>query len=182
MNLPSLTPLQGLTAARLRHDFDAAFGEAPPAAVPAGQALLAVSIGGDPYALRVAEITGLVRDRRVAPLPQVSGGFMGLCGQRGVLLPVWDLAVMLGYAASRVQTPWLAMPVGEPAWALAFERFDGYLSLSLDGLRPYVGQGSAAAFARSAALDQGRLRPVLDLLKLRESIRTGDPSKHPRST
>ena len=77
---------------------------------------------------------------------------------------------MLGYAAGRSGARWLALAAGEPLWAAAFEGFEGYLSVPPEAIRPYEAQGPAAAFAATAALLGGRLRPILDLEEIRKSI------------
>ena len=174
-----MEPEQLSTAGRLRRDFDALFSE-PAAQAGEGEAsFLALTVGGDPYALPVAQIGGLARDRGVAPLPGAPAGFVGLVGLRGSVLPVWDLAGLLGYAPSAGR--WLAIAAGDPAWGLAFEGFDGYQRLGAGGLRPFQGQGPAAAFARQAFEGPQGLRPVLDLGLLRQAVQAKIATQPTRS-
>jgi chemotaxis signal transduction protein len=167
---------QDSRAARMRRDFDALFAEMAAERGAAEESFLALSVGGDPYALPVAQIRGLARDRTLAPLPRAPEGFLGLAGLRGAVLPVWDLAGLLGYAPAAGR--WLAIAAGDAAWGAAFERFDGYLSLEPGALRPYQGQGPAAAYAQRAVEEGSGLRPVLDLALLRQAIqaRTNHPT------
>jgi chemotaxis signal transduction protein len=165
---------------QLSRDFDSAFAEIPPPVTPAGGALLALRVAGEPYALRASEISSLARERRVAALPRAPEGFVGLSGLRGMLLPVWDLAVLLGHAGGG-SVLWQVQAADETPWALAFESFDGTLSLPLESLRPYAGQGPAAAFSTQAAPDHGRLRPVLELALLGAAVRSKILSMTPRS-
>ena len=44
----------------MRRAFDGTFAEPPPPAGQAGEALLALQIAGDPYAVRMAQLGGLV--------------------------------------------------------------------------------------------------------------------------
>jgi chemotaxis signal transduction protein len=159
---------QGPRAAQMRREFDALFAE--PAAVGGaeGASFLALTVGNDPYALPVAQIRGLARDRPLAPLPGAPAGFLGLAGLRGEVLPVWDLAGLLGYAPAAGR--WLAIAAGDPAWGAAFDRFEGYLRQEAGRLRPYQGQGPAAAFAHQALEEGAGLRPVLDLGLLRQQL------------
>lgn len=164
---------------QLRRDFDGSFAEEPVIAILAGEALLTLTVCGQAYAMRAAEVSSLARDRRIAPLPQAPASFIGLSGLRGSLLPVWDLAALLdlGRAPS---APWLITVQGEPAWALAFERFDGYLDQPAEGFCRYASQGAVAAFAQQAALGPQGLRPILELTLLRKAILALSPPQPPR--
>ena len=163
-----MEPEELTRAGQLRRDFDALFAEATAAPQPGEESFLAVSAGGDPYALPVSQIGGLARDRSLVPLPGAPPDFVGLAGLRGAVLPVWDLAGLLGYAPAAGR--WMAIAAGDTAWAVAFEGFDGYLKLATQDLRPYQGQGPAAAFARQAFEGAQGLRPVLDLGLLRQAM------------
>jgi chemotaxis signal transduction protein len=166
-------------AAELRRNFDALFTEAAAEPAAGEESFLAVTVGGDPYALPVAQIGGLARDRSLVPLPDAPPDFAGLAGLRGAVLPVWDLAGLLGYAPAAGR--WVAVAAGEPAWGLAFEGFDGYLRLASGGLRPQQGQGPAAAFIRQAFEGAQGLRPVLDLGLLRQAVQARITTQPTRS-
>jgi purine-binding chemotaxis protein CheW len=163
-----MEPEELTRAGRLRRDFDALFAEAAAEQEAGAESFLAVSVGGDPYALPVSQINGLARDRSLIPLPGAPPDFVGLAGLRGSVLPVWDLAGLMGYAPAAGR--WVAIAAGDTAWAVAFEGFDGYLRLASQGLRPYQGPGPAAAFARQAFEGAQGLRPVLDLGLLRQAM------------
>lgn len=168
--------LQSTTAERLKGEFDRAFAELPAQAESGQEALLALNAGGDPYALSVSEIRALARDRPIAPVPgSAQGGFLGLAGLRGALMPVWDLAQALGYARPG-KAAWLAVSAAEPSWALAFEHFEGYLMLPQASLRPTAAQGPLAAFSSVSAVTEGRLRPVVDLGLLAKILQSKNPS------
>jgi chemotaxis signal transduction protein len=167
--------LESSSAAHLRADFDRSFAEAREATEQGRESLLAIQLGGDPYALRISEIRGLSRDRRIARMPSDAPGFLGLAGLRGVLWPVWDLALLLGYPQAE-QAPWIALALAEPIWALAFERFEGYLHLSANEIHPTADQGSFASFSLESALSQGTLRPILDLGLVAKTIQSKNPS------
>jgi purine-binding chemotaxis protein CheW len=129
----SEAPKASVDAARaLRAAFDAAFAAPPVAAAAAGDAFLALQVGATAYAVRVAEVSGLDRHRRVVPVPAASGGLLGLMGRAGKLVPVYDLATVLGRPSPPlVEDPWLVLcGVAEPvAFACAvvagFRRADG---------------------------------------------------------
>jgi purine-binding chemotaxis protein CheW len=110
-----------------RHAFDHAFAVAPATAVDASLDLLAIRVAGDPYALRVREIVGLVASRRVVPLPSRRPELLGLAGIRGSIVTVYGLAAVLGYGADSKPTPWLALAGAAESIGLAFEEFEGFL-------------------------------------------------------
>jgi purine-binding chemotaxis protein CheW len=158
-----------LRLAPLRQGFDAGFAEAPAAEAAAGEAVLTLRLRGEPFALRLSAIGGLAKGRRVVRLPQSPPGFAGFSSLRGRLLPVWDLAALLGLSPAG-DAPWQALAAGPTPWALAFERFDGCLTLDQGGFHPYAGGGPAAAFARQAAWGPDGPRPVLELALLQAGV------------
>lgn len=161
------------TAERLRAEFDQAYAEAPAPRLEHGDDLLAVGLGGEPYALRVADIARLAAGSAVSALPGATRGFLGLVGLRGELLPAWDLGALLGYAPLKGQPRWLASSAGQPRWAAAFERFDGYLKAPRQDLSPYAG-GRAEGLADQLCTTGGELRPVLNFERLLQAIRQGE--------
>ena len=80
----------------LRDAFDRSFAQAPSTEAAAVENLLAIRVGAHPYALRMAEVSGLFADKKVTRLPSPVPEFSGIAGFRGVVLPVYDLAMLLG--------------------------------------------------------------------------------------
>jgi purine-binding chemotaxis protein CheW len=110
----------------LRREFDEAF--ATPAAVETAPRadVLAVIVAGDPYALRVRDITSLSAWRPIVPLPSSRTDLLGLVGLRGAIVPVYSLALVLGYPAAGESSRWLVTCGRPPTLAFAFEEFQGY--------------------------------------------------------
>jgi purine-binding chemotaxis protein CheW len=169
---------QSPALARLREDFDLAFAEAPPQRVDKPVGLLAVEVGGHPYALSLAEIGGLVQNRRLWPGLGAAPGYLGLAGLKGALLPVWDLAQILGRSTgltagstAKLSAAWLAVVAGESPWAVAFGRFDGYLSPEPGDLRPYAGEGPTQGFLEQAYVAGDLLRPVIRLASVLDAVK-----------
>lgn len=138
-----------LRAAHLRAAFDGAFAKPPPEAMAATEDLLAVQVAGDSYALRVSELTGLVVDRKVVSVPSVRGELAGIAGIRGVLVPVYALSSLLGYAAQGAPARWLALCGASETLGLAFDKLEGFLRVSrsdlvhggrADASRPHLGE------------------------------------------
>jgi len=128
-----LTPLSPVTAkaAELRSVFDRA------RAVPFSsdgeeqtEDLLGIRISGDAYAIRVSEISGLATDKKIVAFPSPISELLGIAGIRGALVPVYSLAMLLGYSAETERTRWLALCGSDDSVALAFSDFEGYLRIS----------------------------------------------------
>ncbi len=83
-------------AAELRDAFDRVFAEAHPPAPPPSEDLLAIRIASEPYALRLTEIAGLFADRKITPVAGRVSALLGIAGFRGLIVPVYDLQVLLG--------------------------------------------------------------------------------------
>jgi chemotaxis signal transduction protein len=89
-----------VTARELRDAFDRAFAAAPRPVSESFEDLLAIRVAGEPCAVRSAEIAGLFADRKVVVVPSAVRELLGIAGFRGSLVPVYDLAALLGYPPS----------------------------------------------------------------------------------
>ncbi len=132
-----------------RRAFDHAFALAPVTNAGAFEDLLAIRVAGDPYAVRVREIAGLVASRRIVPLPSRRDELLGVAGVRGSLVAVYSLGALLGYGADSAAPSWLALAGAPEALGLAFEEFEAFMRVrsedvyaepSLDGARRHVGE------------------------------------------
>jgi purine-binding chemotaxis protein CheW len=156
-------------AAALRDAFDRSFTRAPHTDTADVERLLAIGIGSDRYVMRLAEVGGLFTDKKITPLPSHAPALLGIAGFRGTVLPVYDLATLLGYA--RAAAPrWLLLAVGAPI-GLAFERFDGHLTVRADAI---VREASADASVQGARefLHGGVAVPVVRLAAVLDTIRS----------
>lgn len=173
------------TVLALRREFDLGFAQAPRMETESFEKLLALRIGGDPYAIRVSEISGLHADRRIMPLPTPVPELLGVAGFRGEIAPVYDLAALLGYAG--VSSPrWLILlrsPERAPV-ALAFDIFEMHVSVSPQHIVSSSEEmpaptGTARPHLRDAVHGDDVLRPIIQLQSLLESIqRRADLSAH----
>jgi purine-binding chemotaxis protein CheW len=121
---------RSIFAAQLRQEFDHAFSLPVQAEAVRGRHLLAIRVGGYPYALDPAEIAGLQVDRAIVPVPGLLPEWLGLAGIRGGLVPVYSLAALLGYEQPPAAKPrWLALCGSEPLLGLAFDEFERHLNL-----------------------------------------------------
>lgn len=157
-------------ALALRRAFDRSFAEEQSLGEAAGEDLLAVRVGQDPYALRLREIRGLFADKKIVTLPGPVPALLGIAGFRGVLAPVWHLGALLDYGLAEAPR-WLVMVNGAPAVALALDAFEGHLRLPPGDFTRHHGTGPASQHVREVAHDNGVMRPVLHLPSVLEVIK-----------
>ena len=167
-----MTGLDG-RAAVLRQAFAHGFARAPVVDTRAAHDLLALTVGGDAYVIAMREIASLAIDRPITPLPPVVPELTGLAGLRGVIVPVYDLALLLGYARP-ASARWLAVVAGAPL-ALAFERFDGYLRRPAADLTFEAADGLRGRHVRAIARTAEWARPVVMVSAVLETIRQRVP-------
>lgn len=152
----------------LREQFDGAFALAPQPADAARLNMLALRVGGDPYAMQLDQVAGLHADRRILPLPTAAPSLLGVTGFRGQIVPVHDLAVLLGH--SRGAPPrWLVLVRCAAPLALAFDQFESHFSVAA-GQIMRAGQPDGPAPLRDAVQAAQALRPIIDLTLLHQEI------------
>jgi len=164
-------------AVELRRQFDRSFAAAPSGEAVESEDLLAIRVGADSYAVRLAEVSGLFAGRRIVSLPTERPDFLGLTGLRGALLPVFDLGRLLG--GSQAGAPrWLMTAAAAPV-ALGFDGFDGHLRLPRGALVPQEIAAPARRHVREVVRTGDRVRPVVHLASVLEAIYRRAPAGAP---
>jgi chemotaxis signal transduction protein len=150
------------TAAELRRAFDASF--ISPVSVERGKLedVLAIRVGGDPYALRLSEIAGLHANRQPLALPSPVGELLGLVAIRGLLAPAYDLAALLGYPRAP-NSRWLVLVRVPQFVALAFSSLESHLRIPEDSFAQHENgnDGHNAQHLRGSIRNAGVLRPLI---------------------
>jgi chemotaxis signal transduction protein len=165
-----MTALPPLSQAvlELRAQFDSGFAQAPQAAGAPGSNMLAIRAAGEPYALYLEQIGGLYADRSIVALPSAVPSLLGVTGFRGQIIPVYDLAVLLGHARGAAPR-WLVLVRCAQPLALAFDQFESHFSAAPEHI-----MHAAAAPDRPHLCDtvQGAdaLRPIIHLPSLHDDI------------
>jgi chemotaxis signal transduction protein len=116
----------------MRRLFDESFARALPEQIKAPEPMLAILLGGERFALRVHEIAGLTMSReKIVQVPSRHPELLGLTGIRGVVVPVFSLARLLGFESEPGAAPWLVF-CGErqSPIALAFEGMEGQFEVA----------------------------------------------------
>ena len=156
---------------QLRRDFDEAFA-LPPAGLAAKPVnVLAIRLASSPYALRLAEMSGLQLRRKIVPLPGRGGEFLGIAGVRGKTVPVYSLARLLGLSEDADQDRWLAICGVEEPVAVAFADFSAHHTVDPSAFRPAEGANDRAVIAEVVSLDDTP-HPVIRLAAVLEKILT----------
>ncbi len=165
------------SAEELKADFDAGFALAADAGREVvTEDFLAIRIGEDAYALRLAEIAGLYVDRKIVPLIRERRALLGLATFRNVLAPVYDLRILFGYSPQRAPRWFVLVRAAEPI-ALAFDGLDAQIR---------VGVGSVSAepsqvdrFVVGAVAFQGTSRSLVAMTSVLAAL--GDASESERT-
>lgn len=115
-----------LQAESLRRQFDSTFARATSVETPPTVDLLSIRVGDRRYAIDVTEISGLVTVKTLTPLPGSTTVLLGITGFRGSIIPVYDLAALLGHEKGETFR-WLVVTAGITTTGLAFDGFEGHL-------------------------------------------------------
>lgn len=140
-------------AEAVRREFDAGFAAAPAPARDLVSIALLVRAGGGVHAVLRRELTAIHAGLRIVPMPSPAPELLGIAQVRNELIPVYDLALLLGLAPSP-SPRWLAL-AGTPPIALAFEDFAGQAEVErAERLHLWIGERAypridAAALAAS---------------------------------
>jgi chemotaxis signal transduction protein len=149
-------------AAGLKAAFDGTFARSPQPLETATEDLLAIRTRGDPYALRVRELTALLVNRKIVPVPSPRPELLGVAGLRGALVPVYCLSSLLGYGANGAATRWLAVCGRTQSVGLAFDELESFLRLPRptlhavdrgDATRPHLGEAFRIGPATGRLID-----------------------------
>lgn len=169
-------PSTGLSerAAELRREFDAAFSRPYTPEAPPQVDLLVIGVADRSYALRLADVRELLADRAPVPVPSHRADLLGLLGLRGVVTPVYDLALQLAHPRAD-QPRWIVEARSPAPFALAFERFERHVRLPLSALAPVV-SAEAGAFVRFSAKLPPYPLPVIDLPAIFQSVTKRRPA------
>jgi chemotaxis signal transduction protein len=163
------------SAAAMRRAFDESFASPPASTQEEFEGLLAIRIGADPYAIRLSEVSGLMADPRIVPVPSPMPQLLGIVGRRGVMAPVYDLAAMLNYP-SAASARWMILVGARHSVGFAFETFEAHLQVparTLEGADETTPTGATVRRdMRGMIRAGGALRPVIDMTSLLRRLRS----------
>lgn len=161
----------------LRRAFDDGFTKEQQTSFEPIERLVAVRVGADAFAIRIAEIASVHAAGTVTALPEGPPGLLGLAGIRGQIAVVWDLATLLGYPDAGGTRRWLALTAMQRDVALALAHVEGYLRIETRRFREVSGRDSVGGQLQQAFEHEGALRRVVSvptvLANLRRAIGRG---------
>jgi chemotaxis signal transduction protein len=167
----SIEALAG-TAAALRRDFDESFAAPAASLTQPLEGFLAIRVGSDPFAFRLSEIAGLHVGVKIVSVPSPAVQLLGIVGIRGLMAPIYDLALLLRYPPS-VNPRWLVIARAPQPVGFAFEAFESHLQVSraslTDGDDEDAGTGVTGRL-RGMVRAAGALRPIIHLAAMLEMI------------
>jgi chemotaxis signal transduction protein len=153
-------------ASELRDAFDRGFAAAvlPPDASRSD--VLCIQVGGQPCAVRLGDIASLYADLRIVALPSHAPELLGVAAIRAAVLPIYDLAGVLGMPGAAALR-WIAVHRDGQA-GFAFEGYDGHARIADGSLSTAERRGHVAG--QLVAFGQPRL--VIDLGSVLAAIET----------
>jgi chemotaxis signal transduction protein len=161
------------SALQLRRAFDQSFSEAESVDARPLADFLAIRLGNEPYAIRLAHVARLVVRIPITPLRTAVPHLLGIVGIRASTVPVYDLRAILG-CSTLVAPEWMVIVAAIPI-ALAFDAFDGHLRLSPDAIAPRNGNGSSWEHARDVVRTGDQRRPLVNVLSVVDQIKHSLP-------
>ncbi len=156
-------------AIKLHDEFDRAFALPLAARATDRHHLVAIRIGPHPYALTLADIASLHTDRAVVPVPGTLPEWLGISGIRGEVVPVYSLAMLLGYARDATAR-WLALCGPERSFGLAIDVLEGHLSLLPAQIVVESAGNVKSSFVRAFTHVEGIARPIIDIPAIAAAI------------
>jgi chemotaxis signal transduction protein len=146
------------TLAREIHDaFDAGFAAAPPPPAPAHSDFLCIRIGGEASAIPLGDVASLHADLRVVALPSRAAELVGVAAIRAVIVPIYDLRVAFGRAATTAPR-WTVLVRGGTA-GFCFESFEGHVRIPDRA----IATASQRGHGRGQFTADGQPRSIIDL-------------------
>jgi purine-binding chemotaxis protein CheW len=127
-----------------------------------------IGIGNEHYALPVDRVLEVAELGDLAPVPGSPAEVMGVCNLRGQVLPVMDLARVLG------------LPQGEPGRIVVAELAERRAGLAVDavidvGELPDASEQADSPFLTGAVLIDGVLVGMLDADAVLSSVEPSEP-------
>lgn len=164
------------TAAKLRATFDASFAVQQAPSAGAEVDVLAIRVMGHGYALRLSEVLAVHAERPLTAVPSPVAALLGLISVRGLVVPIYDLRLLLGHGAGPAPR-WLALARAPSPVGFAFEAFEAHFRLPLEAVvAGLAGEGAGSnRFAPGSVKTDAGPRPLLHLPSLIESV-----TKHTR--
>jgi chemotaxis signal transduction protein len=155
----------------MRRLFDTSFAAPAQEHVKKIEQMLAITVEGERFAVRVLEISGVAMNKgKIVPVPSSVPEFLGLMGVRGTVVPVFSLAALLGFHSEAGQTRWLVFCGGKQAsMALAFDEMEHQFEIPASEIFSREGDRTRR-YVDATARDGAGLRGVISIVPLVEHM------------
>lgn len=161
-----------ITALELRSAFDLTYATPLPSLeAEHAESLLAIRLAAEPYAIRVSEIAGLARNRKVVALPSAIPELLGLAGIRGEIVPIYSLAAFLGYKQEASLASWLALYGTQEPIGMAFSDFEGYVKVPSAEVYAANQNHRTREHTQGLVRADGVVRAIINLSSIEETLR-----------
>jgi chemotaxis signal transduction protein len=155
--------------AQLRGAFDRTFQLPYQLKAKDVEAMIAFRTAGVPLAARVQHITGVIKRGVILPIPSIVSELLGVAVVRAVLVPIFDLAALLGLPHGS-EPQWFMLMNRETPIALAFDALEG--RVEVERKRFYVDETSSHRKHIHQLAEIGSVvRAVIDVPGIMEAIR-----------
>ncbi len=154
----------------MRRAFDQSFAAPPARDTQEYEGFLAVRIGDGRFAMRISEVAALEARKKVVPLPVDKPALLGIAAIRGQLVPVYSLALLLGYRESSEDTHWLVLVGKEYPIGFASGGFEGYLRVARDDIRSLA---VPREYTKETVQFAGAVRHILAIPSILQAIGAG---------
>jgi purine-binding chemotaxis protein CheW len=141
----------------------------PSVPIVEGHRHLAFTLGEETYAVDIMEIREILKLYAVTPVPRSPPGVLGVISKRGVVMPVYDLAAIVGLRAAATDRHHnhrvLVAGQGDRICGLRIDAIDGVIELSgsLEPIPASVGGRTAAVLRGLGRRDDERMAIVVDV-------------------
>lgn len=161
-----------MTAAALAREFDLGFSRATDVERAPEVNLLVVQLGAQPFAVRASEIRAIVTTPRIAYVPSRAPALLGIGGIRGEILPVFDLARLLGIATEERALRWSILAGEVERAALAFHHFERFERVPATALSRSDQGGATAAFVEEVVRLERGVLSIIGIARLLAGLRS----------
>ena len=165
-----VTPQTGLSisAEQLREAFDQSFTRAVVTDATRWLDFLQIRLDDRVHVLALDEVACLQPLSWVTPIPGPLPALMGVIGHKGDIVPVYDLRIVLGYAATSAPR-WMVVS-RQPNLALAFDAFDKHVRYPDGAVARPAGGESAGDHIQMHLQVEGQNWPIVSLASVGSSI------------
>lgn len=157
--------------AELREAFDRGFAETPSEVREETVNFLRIRIGAQAFAVPLSEISGVLADKRITPLPSAASALLGVAAHRGDIVPVFSLRALLSHGDEE-HSRWLMLAGDDRVAGFAFDHFEGHVRVAAADVAP-AQPAAAGKHIRASVRIAGELCPIVSVDSLMEELSNG---------